>query len=226
MKGYIYKVTNIINNKIYIGQTIRNVDDRWKQHIKDSKQKRYKHIHFYRALNKYDIDNFTIETIDYVLYEDIKELKDKLNELEKYYILKFDSFKNGYNSSLGGEGNVGLKHSDESKEKMRKANLGRTQTDETRKKKSESNLKYFLDNPRVMTSTWIEHSSKAHKKPIIQSSLNNEFIKLWDGAVDIEKELDINHSNIQKCCVGKYKTTGGYKWVYYEDYQQQNENIG
>ena len=52
---------------------------------------------------------------------------------------------------------------------------------------------------------------------IVQLTLNGKFIKKWDSAADIERELGIYNSNIIKCCRGRYKSAGGFKWMYCED---------
>ena len=54
-EGYIYKVTNDVNDKVYIGQTIRTVEQRFNQHIKDSKKR---DCYFHRAMNKYGCEHF------------------------------------------------------------------------------------------------------------------------------------------------------------------------
>lgn len=119
--GIIYCFHNKLNNKRYIGQTI-HPEGRYKYHIK--------HLgnyignnQFYRALNKYD----KLEYWDYSILEDNVLQKD-LDDREIYWISYYDSFKNGYNMTLGGDGFKGLfgelnsmfgkKHSEESKQKM------------------------------------------------------------------------------------------------------------
>ena len=97
MIGYIYKVTNKINGKIYIGQTIQSVKDRWYRHCgKSGISKAELNTHFKRAILKYGKENFTIETI---------EMCDstKLNDREKFYISYYNSYINGYNSTIGGQ---------------------------------------------------------------------------------------------------------------------------
>lgn len=97
MIGYIYKVTNKINGKIYIGQTIQSVKDRWYRHCRKSGiSKAELNTHFKRAILKYGKENFMIETI---------EVCDstKLNDREKFYISYYNSYINGYNSTIGGQ---------------------------------------------------------------------------------------------------------------------------
>lgn len=105
--GIIYKYTNKINNKIYIGQTIRPLEVRHKRHLKDSE---HDNLYFHRALRKYGEENFTLEVI-----EDNIE-KDKLDEREIYWIKYYNSFYlngKGYNMTEGGKwGNAPRKLSD------------------------------------------------------------------------------------------------------------------
>lgn len=97
MIGYIYKVTNKINGKIYIGQTIQSVKDRWYRHCgKSGISKAELNTHFKRAILKYGKENFTIETIEVC---DSTELNDR----EKFYISYYNSYINGYNSTIGGQ---------------------------------------------------------------------------------------------------------------------------
>ena len=93
--AYIYKITNKINNKIYIGKTEFSIEKRWAEHCRDSKKKEEKNRPLYRAFNKYGIENFKIELI---------EETNNPEEKEKYWIEYYGSFKNGYNATMGGDG--------------------------------------------------------------------------------------------------------------------------
>lgn len=95
--GYIYKITNQINGKVYIGQTKRPIKQRWWEHKNASKNKNNPGYDYplYRAFRKYGIHNFKIEEIEKCTY-------DKLDEREIYWIKYFNSFHNGYNLTLGG----------------------------------------------------------------------------------------------------------------------------
>lgn len=102
--GYIYKVTNNINGKIYIGQTRQSIERRWSQHITNSKLEQT-HSLLDMAIKKYGKDNFTVKCIKEISTETKQELINMLNIKEKEYIIKFNSsYKQGnYNITDGGE---------------------------------------------------------------------------------------------------------------------------
>lgn len=93
----IYKIENKVNGKIYIGQS-QDIERRFKQHINNAFNLKYSGYgtKFYNSIRKYGAENFELSIIEEV----DKEL---LNEREKFYISKFDSWKNGLNTGPGGE---------------------------------------------------------------------------------------------------------------------------
>ncbi len=95
---YIYKITNKINNHIYIGKTVNSIEDRWKDHVysalsgdKDSG------CPLHLAIRKYSKENFLVELVEQCDDNDAAAR-------EKYWIAFFDSYYNGYNATLGGDG--------------------------------------------------------------------------------------------------------------------------
>ena len=107
MEGFIYKVTNINNNKVYIGQTSRTIEERWNQHKKNAFQDNNLEYQnkFHRAIRKYGIGGFIIEEQEHIVGIDEEDLHQRLNDAETKWILHFNSKDNGYNSSLGGDYN-------------------------------------------------------------------------------------------------------------------------
>lgn len=97
--GYIYKITNKVNGKVYIGQTIDSIESRFREHIYDSNRKNKNCYEYplYRAFRKYGIDKFFIEEVEKC---DILKLDDR----EIYWIKYFNSKYKGYNQSFGGSG--------------------------------------------------------------------------------------------------------------------------
>ena len=99
---YIYKITNRINNKVYIGLTSVEISERFQQH-KNCALRHDNDYPLYTSMRKYGIENFYIETIDET------NNREELGEKEKYYIALYNStdIKYGYNQTAGGEQNDG-----------------------------------------------------------------------------------------------------------------------
>lgn len=96
----IYKITNLINNKIYIGKTKRDLNTRWLEHCRDAKNYQENNNPLHAAIKKYGKENFIYE----ILEDNISE--QELNEREKYYIKYYNSKSHdlGYNVTDGGDG--------------------------------------------------------------------------------------------------------------------------
>ena len=109
----IYKSVNRETGKVYIG-----FDSNWPNRVRIHKSSYQKQDYkFYRAIRKYGWDNFEWS----VIYQS-KEKEHTLKEMETIFIKEYDSFHNGYNSTLGGDGTFGLVFSKESREKISKGN--------------------------------------------------------------------------------------------------------
>ena len=94
----IYKITNLITKQAYIGQSV-NIERRKRQHLNTaySESNKYYNNPLYRAIRKYGIENFDFEILENCSIE-------KLNQQEKYWIKKYDTFFHGYNLTFGGDG--------------------------------------------------------------------------------------------------------------------------
>ena len=109
----IYYIKNKINNKMYIGQTVYSLKRRIKGHLQCVRLGRDRKL--YNAIKKYGWDNF-----EYGIICNCQTLEE-LNQKETEYIVKFDTYKNGYNMGLGGDNNVMITEQTKKKhdEKMR-----------------------------------------------------------------------------------------------------------
>lgn len=99
MIAYIYKITNVLDGKVYVGKT-HDLDKRILQHFSDLRKGKHHSHKLQRAVDKYGIDNFKVS------FEEVEVSdEDALSLLEIQEIEKCDSYNNGYNETLGGDGN-------------------------------------------------------------------------------------------------------------------------
>ena len=125
-EGCIYKITNLINGKVYIGQTV-NFKNRmyyYNGYLAKGQNK------LHNAFKKYGINNFIMEQIAF------GKKGEDLDNLEVFNITSYDSIKNGYNCESGGTN--GYSHSEETRRKLSEARKRRVTSDETRRKLSEA----------------------------------------------------------------------------------------
>lgn len=118
MSACIYRITNSVNGKCYVGQTIQGLERRWCNHCSSAQRDSSYHIH--NAIRKYGPDAFTVEVLE-------ETTADQLNDRERYWIAEL---RPAYNMTDGGEGG---RPTDEVRAKMRAAKKGRTLTVEHRK---------------------------------------------------------------------------------------------
>ena len=174
----IYKITNLVNGKMYIGQSI-DIYKRWKEHNNIAFRTTSKSYNYplYKAIRKYGIDNFKFEIIEECSIE-------KLNDKEIYYIDKYNTCifnKNsfGYNMTLGGEGHRGYKHSEETKQKISKNHAdmsgencycyGKHRSEEIKQKISNSRKGKYggINHPlygRQTMGMWLNHTRPIPKE--------------------------------------------------------------
>ena len=122
----IYKVTNIVNGKVYIGQTTRSLEERKYEHMYATKTNKYEKLtrdYFHKALDKYGENNFIWEILEYC------DSKENLDLAEEWYIRYYKSYVGfdnsiGYNLTIGGNGNSGVIFSEEHRKKISESKKG------------------------------------------------------------------------------------------------------
>jgi hypothetical protein len=190
MKKYcVYIHKNKINGKIYVGQTSKSPNARFglngQQYCYNEETK------FAKAIKKYGFNNF-----DHII---IKEnlTKNEANLLESQLITKYDSFKNGYNMTLGGDGGgfINHHHKKVSIEKMK--HVGK------------DNGLYGTHRPDYVK----EAVKKAHAKAITQYDMNMTPIKTFESGTEIKRLLNYDNSFIARSCK-THKSAYGYYWRY------------
>lgn len=146
--GIIYKATNLVNGKIYIGKTSRKLEVRIKEHVYRANKGVGKSA-FAQALVKYGENNFNWCVIDEAYSLD--ELNDKeVFWIEFYNSYRANNFQKGYNLTVGGEGVIGYKYTNDDREKIRLSRIGKNHSDETRVKIRLSNIGLQSGNKHPM----------------------------------------------------------------------------
>lgn len=203
MKGIIYKYESP-SGKIYIGQT-RDEKTRRQTFLREEKD--YAGLKINNARKKYGPESFTYEVLEEINEKNSNKLDEELNKLECYYIGLYNSFKNGYNMSKGGDGSTGYKLTEEHKKRIRNFLL--------------------TNNPfkgKKHTQKTKDIISKANSKPVLQiDPITNEIINEFPSAKAAGDSLGHprGNSEIIKVCKkyvspsGRhYRTSLGYKWKY------------
>lgn len=236
----IYKITNKINGKIYIGQTTSLLQKRWNSHCNRKDRRGISN-----AIFNYGKENFIIEEIDGA------NDQSELNYLEQHYIYIYNSIApNGYNILSGGKNS---KHTEESKLKMRKPKNFGNRTDFSYRKHSKKTIEKIREikkkNPLVFTKEHREKISKANKnkkhkeetklkisaskkghtynrgrkynKPksssikIIATNAKNTIEIIFNSILEASKILCLNTGSISNALSGKSKQASGWKFRRY-----------
>lgn len=203
--SYIYKITNIKNDKIYIGKTNNTIEKRFQKHCQDSKILHCENRPLYKAMNKYGVNNFKVEKVE----ECSPEIA---SEREKYWIEYYGSFKYGYNATLGGDGRPYLDYDlifrtyQETKSVLKTAEIIQCNEDSVVsiiKNKGISNQE-IQENKRILIS----------KNVAMIDKITNEIVKVFNGTHEAGRYLGKSHQHIQEVCQGKRKSAYGYLWKY------------
>ena len=219
--AYIYKIVNDINGKIYIGKTSNTVEERFKEHIQDSKKKRCEKRPLYDAMNKYGIENFRIEQIEEVKNDKIASEREQfwINQL-RTYIGFIDC--NGYNATLGGDSKRYYDYQEiankymELKNQKETAKFFNCDVETVRKACVENNIE-------IISSQQI--AKDRQKKCVQMYDLNENFIQEFETMKDaaiwvIENKLTTSNkidgvrSSIRKACNGQYRKAFNHIWKY------------
>lgn len=212
--GYIYKITNLINNKIYIGQTRFLVEERFKQHLYEAKKGELQYP-LYRAIRKYGKDNFKLEIIEYVKDED-------LNKKEQYWIQYYDSYiKNnkGYNCTYGGEGNATIDKLEIFALWDQGLSIQQISDKTSHNRGAIRKILQTYENYSIEESNKRGDliQSKNRFQTINQYDLKGNFINSFYNMYEAERQTGISSKNIWNAVHLYQKTCGGYQWRFNDD---------
>lgn len=195
----IYAITNLINNKVYIGSSC-NLKSRKYEHFRLLKNNKHVNKYLQNSFNKYGINTFNWEILEYIKKcEDKNILKQSLLDREQFYINKYKDDEGSINQNLcynllpTAGNNLGMKMSQEAKEKVSKNNargmLGKICSDETRLKlsKAKKGNKYWLGKNH--SEETILKLSKINKNRIRSEEFKNNLRKHMTGKKQSEETI-------------------------------------
>ncbi len=240
--AYIYKITNKITGKCYIGETMQKTPEaRWKGHRRFNDTKRTCPV-LAAAIKKHGIDNFKFEVL-IICFDEDRFI------YEREYIKKYNSqVPNGYNILPGGEGFHANKTNnfdlfrEKHKESMKKVDIsasvknskifrkavdegrvggkahrGGKPSTETKSKIKSSVVNYYKETHNLHAINIEKHReamTKAVGRKIAQYNIKDELIKEYNSIREADRLSGVKKSNIQHVLAGEYNTAGGYIWKY------------
>lgn len=212
----VYKITSLVNSKVYIGQTISKFSLRKGLHLFHLRNNKHPNPHLQSSFNKYGESNFKFDII-----QECSSIEE-LNIKEKEYINIYNSNDRtkGYNIRIGGlNENLSIEH----KDKISKALIGNTNGSFGRgKTKIRSKGMVHTEESKLQISNQlkgrrlnkirIENSRLGHFKQVLQYDLQGNFIKEHQSLIDAAKDTGANKSVISLCLFGKKQTSVGFIW--------------
>ena len=221
----LYLITNRINGKRYVGQTVQSMNRRWIHHKSHSNKTAIS-----RAINKYHSENFDVKILSrcYTF--------DEMNHRERYYIKIFNTLApNGYNLRDGGnngamhaesknkislalKGRQGKPHTKETRLKISNLNKGKKHSENTKRKMS--NSRKGTNNPNYGKKFSLQYREKLSQSHIGQTSEKRKpVLCMTNGAKyasvsEASKQLNINIASISRVCLLQRKQTHGLIFRY------------
>jgi group I intron endonuclease len=205
----IYKITNLINDMVYIGQAV-DIYARQCRHFSMLKRNVHTNKHLQSAYNLYGKDNFVFSILETFDILDVS----LLTEREQYYSNLYNA-EQKYNFRESVNSNIGLKrpHNTDTKNKIRYSKLGKPRDEETKIKISKT-LSGHTGHKHTVEHKNSLSGNQRRSKSVLQIDINNIIISSFTSILEASKHTNTSSTNIVRVCKGKQKTAGGYKWRY------------
>lgn len=208
-------ITNDINDKVYIGQTIDTLASRFSKHKYEAKNYKQENLPLHSAMRKYGPEHFTINLVEEC------EI-DELNEREMYYISYYDSYNNGYNATIGGEGNNKFTQ----KDYQRMIDLyaeGLTQTQVAEICGCEKHTVVRALNHFGVSREERKNRKLGNRRQAVYKidKSTGEILDEFESAIAAARSCGKTYSaNIAQACREEWRTAYGYKWRYKKDIEK------
>lgn len=204
----IYKFTNLVNGKCYVGATIQLFKERIRKHIQDKRGT------LYPVIKEVGTENIKFEIID------TAETIEELNTKEIYWIDKLNTMSpNGYNLCIGGGTTTGYRHREDSKKSMsiKKSKMyvgggnpfyGKHHSEEAKERMR------IAKTGRKLTEEWKKNIANSQKVKVV----NLDTKEVFNSIKEAGEKYNVIPTHITRVCRGRRKSCGGYRWQYYSEY--------
>ena len=229
--GFIYKIINDINDKVYIGQTKNSLPARLKQHkwVAQTRFNENKPLSpLYKAMVKYGAEHFSIEEVETCS-------NDELDEKEIYWIKEYNSFYNGYNATTGGQfqkkqGQPILQYGPDGRyiqtfKDIREASkltgiklstIGSGLYPSGKNNSGGYQWRYYTENFPLQIES--QQCVSTPRRAVNQYNLNGEFVSSFASAEEASRLTGVGAAGIGRVCkAGGTTTSGGFQWRYIDD---------
>ena len=204
--AFIYKITNDINQKVYIGKTERSIEERFKEHCRAYNYEQVEKRPLYAAMKKYGTEHFHVELV---------EETDNPEEREQYWIKFYNSYGDGYNATMGGDSKRYMDYDEMINIYQAVQNMNKTAKIAGQCAKQISQI---LKNANVPILSSQEISRKQNSKSVVQTDKQNNFVAEFSSAAEAGRSINKPNTHINACCNHKRQTAYGYKWYFAEEY--------
>lgn len=231
--GYIYCITNSITGKQYIGQTNTTVARRYSEHLRCAASSENVTSLLYRAIRKYGVDSFVVESLELVTSDSKDKLKNILNDREIFYIASKNTYKpNGYNMTAGGyafvdhvvvpvaqvlsSGKVvaSYKSIQDAEDAINIPYGSIKRAIHSKSHYANGFFWYKNEDNQYCVGSFIGEQRRNDITAVYQFNLRGEPIQSFNSITEAERRTGVNHAKISAVCSGRRKSAGGYIWSY------------
>lgn len=226
-EGYIYIIKNKINSKVYIGQTITTIEQRFRQHKNAINHISEYPYNLYYAMIKHGVKNFYVEELKKIECDTSFELNEKLNKYEREYIRKYDSLNNGYNMTAGGD--CTMLHNQKvvyqfdlfgnyiAEYKSVRLAAQMTNLDQGHISACCLGIKSSTGGFRWSYQRDNDFDDNTRCTPVIQYDLHGNIINKFNSVKEAVEKTNCSKSSILSCCQGLSCQNRGCVWRYKND---------
>ena len=207
--AYVYKITNDINNNIYVGATVTSIADRFSKHIWEAFNTNDEYA-LHKAMRKYGKEHFTISIIEECSINDVFTR-------EKYWIATLNSYINGYNETRGGEGNPKYDY----ELIYQKFKSGMNQKEIALELNCDKHtITRALKSFGVPEKETIKGKYGNSKKAVLKIDINtNTILKEFSSMTEAAKHENCSVASISRICNNKQNLNKNYTYIKLGDYQ-------